>query len=245
VKYFDFSQDLHRAYGAGRQLAPDVLGLWKQEIAELVEPATTERVIDLGAGTGRFSSALRTALQAEVIVVDPAPAMLAQAPADVVPIVGRAEALPLASGVCDLVFASMVLHHFSDLDTAAGEIRRVLRPGGSFLARTCFVETLNTPYHRFFPTVLEFERSVVPSMSEVLDAFDRAGLGLVEARQVRQRLDPDYRSYAERIRLRAMSPFRMIPDEEFEAGMSLLDEFAAAETDPVGVFEDIDLVLFG
>lgn len=53
------------------------------------------------------------------------------------------------------------------------------------------------------------------------------------------------RSYADRIRQGAMSPFRLISDADFAEGMAALDEVAGRETEPVPVYEDIDLLLFG
>ena len=41
-----------------------------------------------------------------------------------------------------------------------------------------------------------------------------------------------------------MSPLRMISDDEFNAGMDALDEVAQNEQEPVGVYENIDLVHF-
>ena len=138
----------------------------------------------------------------------------------------------------------MVIHHLVDLEATAAEVRRVLRPRGVFIVRTCFGDTLDVPYHRFFPSVVEIEQTVLPTTAEVLDAFGAAGLQLREARQVRQRMDPDYRSYAERMRLRAMSPLRVISDADFDAGMAMLDDFASREIEPEGVFEVIDLLAF-
>ncbi len=244
MKYFDFDDGLYETYQKGRHMAPEVREQWMAEIAALLEVESIERVLDLGAGTGRFSQALGHRLRAEVVAVDPSARMLSQVAPGIPRVVGQAEALPFPDRFCDAVFASMVIHHFVDLEVAAAEVRRVLRPRGVFLVRTCFGETLDTPYRRFFPTVVEIEQELLPTTAEVLDAFGAAGLQLREARQVRQRMDPEYRSYAERIRLRAMSPLRMISDAEFDAGMAKLDEFARNETEPVGVYEVIDLLAF-
>jgi hypothetical protein len=53
-----------------------------------------------------------------------------------------------------------------------------------------------------------------------------------------------WREYAERIRQRAMSPLRLISDEEFAVGMAALDEAAAQEVEPAEVHEVIDLLDF-
>lgn len=245
MKYCDFDSGLYRTYQKGRELAPDVLNMWMAEVASLVAPSEVDRVLDLGAGTGRFSLPLSRVLGAEVVAVDLASRMLAQVDPTVPRLVARAEALPFADDSYDVVFASMVVHHLEDLEVAALEVRRVLRERGSFLVRTCFSENLSTPYHRFFPGVLEIELEVLPSTDDVVTAFGRAGLRHIETRKLRQRQDDDYRAYADRLRMRAMSPLRLISDREFADGMAALDEFAESRTGQAGVFEEIELVHFG
>ncbi|MFQ5349985.1 MAG: class I SAM-dependent methyltransferase [Thermoanaerobaculia bacterium] len=45
-----------------------------------------------------------------------------------------AEQVPLPAGSIDVCVCGLLLHHFGDLETLAGEIRRVLRPGGAVVA---------------------------------------------------------------------------------------------------------------
>lgn len=47
---------------------------------------------------------------------------------------GIGEHLPFAAGSLDIVYSRQVLHHVSSLDAVAAEVRRVLRPGGLFIA---------------------------------------------------------------------------------------------------------------
>ncbi|HEY1520529.1 MAG TPA: class I SAM-dependent methyltransferase [Solirubrobacteraceae bacterium] len=96
-----------------------------------LEPASGPRVLDLGAGTGKLSATL-VALGAEVIAVEPDPAMLAEmrrALPTVRAVAGRAEAVPLPDASVDAVLAGHALHWF-DMDAAGPEIARVLVPGG-------------------------------------------------------------------------------------------------------------------
>lgn len=44
--------------------------------------------------------------------------------------------LPFADAAFDVVFAGWMLHHVRDLERALNEVRRVLRPGGTFVAVT-------------------------------------------------------------------------------------------------------------
>lgn len=96
-----------------------------------LEPAPGPRVLDLGAGTGKLTAGL-VALGAEVVAVEPDPAMLAElrrSLPDVRALRGNAEAIPLPDGSVDAVLAGNAMHWF-DMAAAGPEIARVLAPGG-------------------------------------------------------------------------------------------------------------------
>jgi len=96
-----------------------------------LERAPGPRVLDLGAGTGKLTAVL-AALGADVIAVEPDPAMLAElrrALPDVRALPGRAEAIPLPDASVDAVLVGHALHWF-DMAVAGPEIARVLVPGG-------------------------------------------------------------------------------------------------------------------
>ncbi len=124
---------LHRssfgaAAGAYGQHRPDYA---QAAVRWALEPAPGRRVLDLGAGTGKLTATL-VAMGAEVIAVEPDPAMLMEL-RRVLPAVhalpGSAEAVPLPDASVDAVLAGNALHWF-DMDTAGPEIARVLVPDG-------------------------------------------------------------------------------------------------------------------
>src|SRR5918994_1048726 len=96
-----------------------------------LEPAPGPRVLDLGAGTGKLTATL-VSLGAEVIAVEPDPAMLAEL-RRALPTVrarpGSAEAIPLPDASVDAVLAGNAMHWF-DMNVAGPEMARVLEPDG-------------------------------------------------------------------------------------------------------------------
>jgi len=90
-------------------------------------------VLDLGAGTGKFTRVL-VGRYAHVVAVEPLDGMRAILER-VVPaaraLAGSAEQIPLADGSVDAVFAAAAFHWFAT-DEALVEIARVLKAGGVF-----------------------------------------------------------------------------------------------------------------
>ena len=90
-------------------------------------------VVDLGAGTGKFTRVLLTT-GARVIAVEPVMPMLDRLRRDVPgaeAIAGDAEHVPVASGAVDALVCAQSFHWFAT-PAAVVEIRRVLKPGGAF-----------------------------------------------------------------------------------------------------------------
>jgi SAM-dependent methyltransferase len=87
-------------------------------------------VVDIGCGRGA-TARLLAARGHRVLALDPSEQMLSWAhAAGVLPVRGRAEALPLAQGSVDAVFCECVLSVTGAPSTVLAEAARVLRPGG-------------------------------------------------------------------------------------------------------------------
>src|SRR5882672_1760891 len=132
-------------YDAARRLSPEGLDQWLGLLARHV-PADAPHIVDLGCGTGRFTQALADRFAAQVTAIDPSEKMLDQARKQVSStrvqfMQAPGEALPVPDGAADVVFMSMVLHHFADVAAVAGECRRILRPGGHLCIRSSTRET--------------------------------------------------------------------------------------------------------
>lgn len=116
-------------YGAGRPGYPPEVVEWLRSALGL---GSGVRVLDLGAGTGKFLPSL-LATGADVVAVEPVAAMreeLTEAFPHVAALEGSAQSIPLPDASVDAVVCAQAFHWFVDA-TALAEIRRVLKPGGT------------------------------------------------------------------------------------------------------------------
>jgi SAM-dependent methyltransferase len=125
---------------------------------EALELASSARVLDLAAGTGRLTRELRRRF-ADVVAVEPDDRMRAL---NGTAFAGSAEAIPLEDASVDAAFVGEAFHWF-DPEAAIPEVARVLRPrGGLATVNTHWWETepplpdealelLREPYQRSFP----------------------------------------------------------------------------------------------
>lgn len=114
----------------------------REQLIELAAPTPGENVLDVGCGTGTLVIALKPKVgTSQVHGIDASPEMIAVAKekvagSDVGFQIGLIEAIPFPDGSFDLVTSSLMLHHLPDdlKRTGLAEIRRVLKPGGRFMA---------------------------------------------------------------------------------------------------------------
>ena len=105
---------------------------WPAAVANLAEVPASGTVLELGAGTGKLTRVLVARFD-RVVAVEPDEAMrdlLASLCPGAEMLAGSAEAVPLADGAVDAVFAAEAFHWF-DGERALAEIERVLTPRGA------------------------------------------------------------------------------------------------------------------
>jgi ubiquinone/menaquinone biosynthesis C-methylase UbiE len=241
--------DIASTYDRGRDHGPEFLDLWMNVVSSHVKDQRTERILDLGCGTGRFTEALAVRFDADVIGIDPSKKMLEQArskPSDarIRYELGRGEAIPLPDNSVDLIFISMIFHHFDNPTLAVRECRRVLRDGATAFLRASTRERISSyPYVDFFPESRAILEECLATNTFVREVFEAAGFQMVTLDLVTQEIAPSYAAYADKLAAEADSVLASLSRRDFDAGMKALRAHAAHSNDEA-VFEPIDVFVF-
>ena len=157
----------------------------------LMDFKPTDRVLDLGCGTGWASRRLaRMVPEGEVVGIDVADEMLrrAEQASSGIPNVrylwGSAEKIPAADNSFDRVLSVESFYYYADQGKALDELRRVIAPGG----RLFILINLYRDNHYSLLWVSELKVPVqVRSEAEYLDMMRQHGFIDVEARRIPDR----------------------------------------------------------
>jgi len=157
----------------------------------LMDFKPTDRVLDLGCGTGWASRRLaRMVPEGEVVGIDVADEMLRRAEqassgiANVRYLWGSAEKIPAADNSFDKVLSVESFYYYADQGKALDELRRVIAPGG----RLFILINLYRDNHYSLLWVSELKVPVqVRSEAEYLDMMRQHGFIDVEARRIPDR----------------------------------------------------------
>jgi tRNA (cmo5U34)-methyltransferase len=133
VSQFHFDPERYRELMAADVPAYEEL---QSRVAAATDGVTARRILDLGAGTGETSSAVRAKhADATIVAVDESPGMLERITvANVESHVARLQD-PLPEGPFDLVVSALAVHHLDPGEKRElfARVHDALRPGGRFV----------------------------------------------------------------------------------------------------------------
>ena len=229
VDYDSEAEDYQGARGRSTGTAA-----YRERVRREMADAPPGWVIDVGSGTGVWSSLLGSWSGRPVLAVEPSSGMRdvarsARADARVHLVGGRAGALPVRDGAGAAAWLSTVIHHVGDLDACARDLGAALAPGAPVLIRGAFPGRYEgIPIVRYFPgSRRALDR--FPSVEAVRDAFGRAGFGFMGVERVEERL-VDHRAWREVLPRQRHADTALVDlsDDEFAAGLGAVDEAIAA-----------------
>jgi SAM-dependent methyltransferase len=124
--------ETHRRYTVGEDL--------EQSIADVLQLEGDESLLDVGTGPGDFPGRLKRAShRGRIVGIDLSAGMVEKARAhhpEAEFLQANAVALPFESATFEVATARHMLYHVPEVGKALEECRRVLKPGGRFLAVT-------------------------------------------------------------------------------------------------------------
>jgi SAM-dependent methyltransferase len=229
-----YDEQTAAAFKAVREVPRDGLSEWRQAVRRHLRPSQGMTLVDVGAGTGTFAAAFSDWFGLSVLAVEPSAAMRDQLPRTpaIHVLEGDASALPLPDESADAVWLSLVIHHIPDLESAAHEIRRVLRPGAPVLVRQGFPDRYE-PSGSLKPDSIELIRwfpetartaNTFPSLKGTCQAFAAAGFHQDALEQVRETYPTslaDFLGQVDTFRL-ADTTMRNLTEDEFLRGKERL-----------------------
>lgn len=117
-----------------RLFVPAIFGRWASQVVAAAHIGSTDRVLDVGCGTGALARTVADHVSAgQIVGVDRNSGMLAVA-RRIKPEIdwreGNAEQLPFENASFDVVMSQFALMYFADRGAALSEMIRVLKPGG-------------------------------------------------------------------------------------------------------------------
>lgn len=242
--------EMPESYDRGRGYSPEVLRLWLDAISAHVPKESVSGIVDIGCGTGRFSGPLADHFDASLVGVEPSGKMLRQARnkganSRVTFLTGSGEAIPVGDDSADLVFMSMVFHHFDNPNLVARECCRVLRRNGAVCLRNATIDQFASfPYLDFFPGIRAIIAEQLSSCERIRSVFHSSGFETVAHDIVVHPMAPGWKAFAEKVAHRTDSFLSRLPDEEFRQGLAAIRAYAETADPMEAVTENVDLFVF-
>ncbi|WBW97321.1 class I SAM-dependent methyltransferase [Oceanirhabdus sp. W0125-5] len=151
-----------------------------EEIKEIAKLKSTDRVLDIGAGTGYIASKLIDSCH-EIHLLDESREMLSHAPdsSKLIKVIGDALNIPYEDNYFDVIILSDVLHHIKDQESLMKECYRVLKPAGRIIVHDFHRKYLKTKLLALFETSL-FGKLYYRTIEETTNLIEQGGFNIGE-----------------------------------------------------------------
>lgn len=235
----DYGGRLHTVYAQGRALPPESIERWLSAFDDYLPEHRPLRLVDVGSGTGRFTPHLAERYGGPVIGVEPFAEMRERAATEAAHSRveyrgGSAESLPLDRAGVDAALLYFVWHHVDDRPRAAAELRRVVRDDGVLLIRTQLADAMpDLWWYTYSAAARRVDASVYQPLHELRSEIEAEGWEFLGRSEVPYEVAPSQAAYADRLRLRALSTFEHMSDQEVDELFQALDNKRLDDQIPV------------
>jgi ubiquinone/menaquinone biosynthesis C-methylase UbiE len=162
-------------YNSTRQADPYLT----DRLFSLLRPQNNKRYLDIGCGTGNYTSVLADK-GLNFIGVEPSEKMLNVAKSknqDITWLSGTAEQIPAEDKTFDGIIATLTIHHWTDIKKAFAELNRVLADNGRIVMFTSTPEQMKGYWlNHYFPKMLYSSIVQMPSLDLIKKATDESNL---------------------------------------------------------------------
>ena len=222
VNYTDIAAnyDKHRSYSEKETI----------KLIEFGEIREGLRILDLGCGTGNVSSQIRNNINVDIIAADKSLPMLEVARGkslEVLCIEAGADCLPFRDNTFDIAIAAYVIHQIDNLEAMFYECYRILKNGRLLIMTSSHrqIENQHPVLKRFFPSAIDIDKARFPDIPEVDRMLHKAGFRDIKHDDIHVEAIPLNEEYLQKVKGKFISTYHLIPQEEFELGVSRLEDY--------------------
>jgi len=209
-----------------RRFAEELGGGALLALREMTQAVGSDRVLEVGCGTGHWLAGLR-GVPNGLYGIDLSAGMLKQAQGRALPftlIRGRAEALPFAAASFGLVYCINAIHHFARPDEFIRQARLVLRGGGALtvLGTDPRVHRNDWYVYDYFDGVYENDLRRFPAWEQVQAWMAQCGFERMELRPVDEMGKPKHGREVLQdpfLEKNATSQLILLSDQAYAAGL--------------------------
>jgi ubiquinone/menaquinone biosynthesis C-methylase UbiE len=203
--------------------------VWISRIVELGGLAPDSDVLDIGCGTGRFTTRVAARSGARLFGVDSSVAMLKNALKSdrkraIRWVLGDASLLPFRAESFDCIYMTMVVHQIRQRHAFLKSLHRILRPGGKCVIATSSHSSIRAHVLRYFPGVCAIDLERFPSIPFLKNALKKTGFRNVRSSLVKhEEREIPIEDYFEMVRNKYISTLSLLGESKFQAGLAIFE----------------------
>jgi ubiquinone/menaquinone biosynthesis C-methylase UbiE len=200
---------------------------WISKIVNLGKIGPKSNVLDVGCGTGRFTTKIARSSGARLYALDSSATMLTKAlnrdrRRRVHWVLGDAHLFPFKHNSFDCIYMTMVMHHIESREAVLAGIHRLLRRGGRCVILTTSHSAIRAHTLRHFPGVVAIDLRRFPSIPALKSTMRKIGLGNVRSSVIKHdEGEIPVETYCEMVRGKYISTLSLLGEEEFETGFKV------------------------